>query len=524
MGATATPAGRLEAIRRVDWRFLLPEAAFGTVLVHGRADGALLAGLELVARSVAVSPGRTGEGGRPDLVVTIGPDDGAVRAAIGQVPDGGWIYIGSGAGRTGQRASLRQVARAAQHGGLVVIRRSWHWPSEPSALEIVPLDDAGAIRFALDRRRSGRAARLKAALAGVAGRLGVLDTIVPGWSVVARRPDAGVIGNGRDTTVDSVRAHLPRDADSAVVLLTPRFRASRHVIGLALRADSGGLAAVIKLPRLADDDGGIRREGAALARAAAAGVRGVPAVLALDGPPRPVLVESALDGVVIGSRDVRARPTELLGEVEAWTRTLAGPADRSHVPFRALFAPALERIAVAVGADEPADILDASPGSDELSPRAIARLATRTAAILDPFGDVALPVVLEHGDLAPPNLLRLRDGGLGAVDWEVADVDGLPLGDLLFFAAFTAGSLAVGADDAPPAGSLTLAEAAIVRQAADLGIDPTLVPALTLAMWARWADRQLARFADGSTPLVERLPARHVRSWDAAVARLDAPR
>ena len=38
--------GKLASIRRVDWRFLLPPAAFGTVAVVGRPDAAVLAGLE----------------------------------------------------------------------------------------------------------------------------------------------------------------------------------------------------------------------------------------------------------------------------------------------------------------------------------------------------------------------------------------------------------------------------------------------------------------------------------------------
>ena len=504
MGVAAGPPGRLETIRRVDWRFLLPETALGTVLVVEPVEQGLLAALRLAARSVTTT-GEDAAPARPDLVVAIGPDDRALRAAIGQVPDGGWLYVGSGAGLAGRRVSLRGVARAAEDEGLIDIRRSWHWPTEPSALEIAPLDDVRGIRFALDRRRSRHVARLKARLAMIARRVGVLDAIVPGWSVVARRAAGGVRDDGPDPgLIDPVRANVPGGSAGAVVLLTPRFRASRHVIGLALRTDGDGLAAVVKLPRFADDDGGIRREGAALAHAAAAGVRGVPTVIALSGPPGPVLVESALDGVVIGSREVRAGPTELLDEVEAWTRTLAEAPERRRVPFRAMYAPALERIVNAVGAN----------GS-------IGGMVTRTAAVLDAFGDVALPPVLEHGDLAPPNLLRLAEGGLGAVDWEVADVDGLPMGDLLFFAAFTASSLAVGAHDGVPAASLSLAAPAIARQAAVLGIDPALVPALTVAMWARWADRQLGRFTDASTPLGERLPARHVRSWEAAIARLE---
>jgi aminoglycoside phosphotransferase (APT) family kinase protein len=153
----------------------------------------------------------------------------------------------------------------------------------------------------------------------------------------------------------------------------------------------------------------------------------------------------------------------------------------------------------------------------------VAGLADRTAQILGAFGDVAVPAVLEHGDLAPPNLLRLRDGRLGVVDWEVADHEGLPLGDLLFFGDFVAGH--VPERDTRP-GPTRLPPAvgdAVERQAVYLDIDLTLLPALRLAMWARWADRQLARFVDRTIPLEERLPARHVRSWATAVVDLESP-
>lgn len=511
MGAVARPAGRLASVRRVDWRFLLPDSAFGSVLVVGPADDVLMTALEDVAATVARSDGAGRDvNARPDLVVTIAPDDVTLRAAIDRTASGGWIYVGSGEPRTG-RSSLREVVLAVERAGLVDTRRSWHWPNEPAALEIVPLDDARAIRAAFDRRRSGRTGRLKAGLALVALRIGIFGLVLPGWSVVARRPDSGSATPG-DAPLDAVRAALPGGRDTSIVLLTPRFRASRHVIGLVSTPASDGPAAVLKLPRLPGDDDGIRREAAALTGAARAGVVGVPDLIALHGPPRPALVESALAGVVIGGRDVRARPMESLEEIEAWTRALAGPPDRRLVRLRSLWAPALQRIALAIGVQ--AGAAAAVPAAREglASEPAVARLVERTATILEPLGDALVPIVLEHGDLAPPNLLRLWDGGLGVVDWEVADVDGLPLGDLLFFAAFIAGDPVA---PMPPGGG------PIDRQAAHFGIELSLIPALAVAMWARWADRQLARFIDASTPFAERLPERHVRSWEAALARLE---
>jgi aminoglycoside phosphotransferase (APT) family kinase protein len=225
-----------------------------------------------------------------------------------------------------------------------------------------------------------------------------------------------------------------------------------------------------------------------------------------------VLVESALDGVVIAGREIREDAVAAIAEVEAWTRVLAGPAGRPRVPLQTFWAPALERIVGQLGPGTPSDATG------------IAALAERTERILGVFDHVAVPAVLEHGDLAPPNLLRLRDGRLGVVDWEVADLEGLPLGDLLFFADFVAGHVSEGNTRLGPTGLPPALAASIERQAAYLDIDLTLLPALRLAMWARWADRQLARFVDRAMPLEDRLPARHVESWAETVATLEAPR
>jgi aminoglycoside phosphotransferase (APT) family kinase protein len=504
--------GRLASIRRVDWRFLLPSAAFGTVAVVGPADDAVLGGLEQIAERIVRAAGGGAPGDpAPDLVVTIAATRPVLKEALRLVPEGGWIYAGAGPRGTRGRAPVREVAAALRSAGFIDIRRSWHWPSEPAALEIVSLDDAPAVRLALARRRSGRAARFKATLAGVALRLHLLERIVPGWSVIGRRPAAAEAGS-TSNALDPVRANVPDGGvGAAVVLLTPRFLASRHVIGLVLRPAGDGQAAVVKLARLSDDHNGIRREAEALRRAGEMGVSGVPVVLSFRSALGPVLVESALDGVVIAGRELRAAPEAAIAEIATWTGALAGMPGGRTVPLRTLWAPALERVAAHARHDT-------SPASVT-----IGQLAQRTGTILGALDEVAVPVVLEHGDLAPPNLLRLRAGGLGVVDWEVADLDGLPLGDLLFFAAFVRGDPS-GLGAAPALASLPPASRSpIERQAEQLGIDIALIPPLRLAMWTRWADRQLGRFVDRTLPLEDRLPARHVQSWAAAVADMAAP-
>ena len=504
---TTGPADEPAAIRRVDWRFLLPESAFETVAVSGPADEVVLSGLKLVAGQLIRMDAKerpAATNSTPDLVVTIAPSRSGLEIALGHVPSGGWIYVGAGTRAITDRSSIGHVVRRLHASGFTDVRRSWHWPSEPAAIEIVPLDDTRAVLQALARRRSGRAARLKAMTARLALTCGVLDRLIPGWSVVARRSDEPSYRRSPSVIMDPIRASLPKQIDTrgSVVLLTPRFRASRHVIGLILHPARDGLAAVAKLPRHPDDDEGIRREAAALRRAAELGVSGVPMVLALHGAPRPVLFESALEGALIASREIRDRPLAMLQEIETWTRTLAGSRELRRVPLRSLWSPPIDRI-----------IADVGSGS------AVARLAQGTGRILDAYGDVSVPVVIEHGDLAPPNLLRLAGGGLGVVDWEVADLDGLPLGDLLFFASFATGTMNARRDHHPTLGPAALLVAE--RQATHLGIDPGLTPILALCMWVRWADRQLARFIDRTSSAEDRLPARHLDSWRVTMAHLD---
>ena len=59
-------------------------------------------------------------------------------------------------------------------------------------------------------------------------------------------------------------------------------------------------------------------------------------------------------------------------------------------------------------------------------------LVARTLEGLEPLRDAAVPTVAEHGDLTHPKLIRLRDGRIGVVDWELAEIEGLAGSDLCF--------------------------------------------------------------------------------------------
>lgn len=53
--------------------------------------------------------------------------------------------------------------------------------------------------------------------------------------------------------------------------------------------------------------------------------------------------------------------------------------------------------------------------------------------LLEPLREQAWPLVIQHGDCAPWNTLKQRDGSICAIDWEEGDVRGFPHFDLIHY-------------------------------------------------------------------------------------------
>jgi aminoglycoside phosphotransferase (APT) family kinase protein len=209
------------------------------------------------------------------------------------------------------------------------------------------------------------------------------------------------------------------------VVITPRFPASRHVVILVLAAGATGPCLVAKLPRLPDDDGGVEREAASLRtlERARPGIATVPRVVALERyHTRTILLEPALVGEPIDQDMIRADPATWIGAVSGWIAQLPSveAADRAGW-FEALLERPLRRLSGALaGSAEGAQLLE------------------RTSELVEPLRRAQMSLVFEHGDLSDPNLLWLRDGRVGIVDWELSQPRGLPLHDLCFFLAYVA--------------------------------------------------------------------------------------
>jgi hypothetical protein len=186
----------LEASRRLDWRFLLPDPELGRVAHVGQTEPALLDALRALATSVTVvggGPSRDQEPGSFPVVVAAAPTREELDRAIALLGPGGWLYVERRrsllpTGRGGQARAARIHRRALVRRGLDQMTTYWHWPDFAVSKWIVPVGDPTAVRYAL-RRHGGRGrARVLRGLGLVLLRTGLLGRVVPHVSVVARLP------------------------------------------------------------------------------------------------------------------------------------------------------------------------------------------------------------------------------------------------------------------------------------------------------------------------------------------------
>lgn len=213
------------------------------------------------------------------------------------------------------------------------------------------------------------------------------------------------------------------------VVLTPRFRASSHVVVLVLSQGQAQPKLVAKTPRLADSTCSLEREARNLRFAQglhSGGLSTVPRAVAFEQHlGRPVLVQTALLGHPMDPPQMRRSFEHCCSAAMDCLADLSyGPRNQNSVPenrFNLLVSSVL-------------DYLDESFPWNQNE-----RLdLDRTRACLEPLRNAKLPAVLEHGDFSHPNLMLLSDGCAGVVDWEMAEIHGAPCHDLIFFLTYAA--------------------------------------------------------------------------------------
>jgi hypothetical protein len=191
----------LQASRRIDWRFLLPDPELGDAAHIGRHDAVLVAALRTFTDSLTILDGlpeAPDEANQFPLVVASNPSHGELDRAASLTRSGGFLYVEVDKRRSradgphripGDRfpRGVRGLLAAMRNLELTEPRAYWHWPDFEACLEMTPLHDRKAARCALKRRGSGARARWKTRIARVLLETGFLATIVPCFSIISRR-------------------------------------------------------------------------------------------------------------------------------------------------------------------------------------------------------------------------------------------------------------------------------------------------------------------------------------------------
>ena len=306
--------------------------------------------------------------------------------------------------------------------------------------------------------------------------------------------------------------HLGLDENTRSVILTPRFRTSRHIVALLIPDGAGEPRFVVKMPRLASDGEGIAREARVLnaLRESSPEVAGsIPAVVAWADGDRPLLIETALVGSPLTRAMIRTNPSRYIDEVLRWLIGLPRDDHGGTASFERLIEGPLELFAESF--PKPAMERD---------------LVARTFEVVEPLRVAPWPRVFEHGDLSHPNLIWLPDDRVGVVDWELAEEEGFPLHDLCFFLTFATSALrrarsgrefVVAFDDAF-FGRGGWAWSRAKAYADGLGLDEALLSPLFVACWARYTAGLTVRIAGDRSGLDDEAAAwvrenRYYRLW-----------
>lgn len=439
---------RNRLLRRVDWRFLLPDPAPRTSVCF--ADGLLAEAVDLISTRVA-EPGRA-PADECELAVAVDPDGATLRAARAALRPGGSCYTEWYSPLAGGARGVRRRLRAA---GFDDVTCYWAWPAPAHARPHfwVPLEAPGARGHFLSSRPVGRDAvrRVGRAVRRVAWTLALRASLLLPVCAVARKPtrptgqrppaaEPSRTTDGRSPSasgmnvdlVDTIRAGWegwglgPAPDRLSWLVLTGGARTISKFVGLVFAEPDPRPRLVVKLPRVPESAPGLLQEAAtleAVARRRPGGVRGVPRLLfCRERAGGPAVGETALAGQRVITLLRRDNYRDLAMKGATWLAELAGPAELGRRPRGAwwdrLIAPVLAEFEESFG-----PVVDHG-------------LLRETRGILATIG--ALPLVPEQRDFAPWNVLIDSGGELAVLDWESAELEGLPALDLLYFLTYLA--------------------------------------------------------------------------------------
>jgi hypothetical protein len=403
-GASSLPEPRLNRLlRQVDWRFLLRQEERPRAL--DLSDGEISEALRLVSEPAP----RAAAGA--DLVVLGFPGREELRIARESLRPGGEVVcLWQRPRPNGVRRARARLARAGFSGTQVY----WPGPRSAEAPEFwLPIEVGAAVEQVFSARpvhsRKEAALRLAWRLAARSGTLAPI-CVVAG---LGEAPEGA-------TASEALGQALP--ATAPWLLLTGGGESDNKVVGVPFPDGGSGPGLVAKFARAAKAEAALEREAELLRRLESERAD-------LDGFPRlrasgrrageRFIVQEAMLGRSLGASPSRSWLAEIAPELTSWLIELAGkPLPQPASGWR-------RRLIV-----DPLDELERDFG--ELIPAGMPARARRALADL---GD--LPLVWEHRDLGPWNVVIGEAGKPAAIDWEDAEPEGLPGLDLIYLLAST---------------------------------------------------------------------------------------
>ena len=314
--SNATPERTRNArLRRVDWRFLLPDPSPKTTVCY---DAQLRGAVALVSDRVLL-PADTGSG--CDLAVLADPDLPTLTAARERLTAGSACYV-EWSPRRLHRA--RVVKRRLEEAGYESVQTYWPWPNRAAAHVWLPMDSRAALRYYLATRatRRGILLRVAHAVAHIFGDVALRIGVAPGIVVIARKPAPD--GLGSNAPADLPQLLLtggPRSVSKAVIFRFPRLESTPR--------------SVVKMNRTSQAKDGILREVDMLRylERERPNLPGVPRIIAVE---EATSVVRAVETTIIGRPmhgdlrlDSLARRAALVTD---WVVRLAGPEIRRNPP------------------------------------------------------------------------------------------------------------------------------------------------------------------------------------------------
>ncbi len=439
-------------LRRVDWRFMLRTEERPRAL--NLASGRLRAAVPLMSVIETCPP--------VDLVVLARPTRRRLARARRALRPGGELYCEWRLPRPRGVARARRALARAGFDDVCVL-----WPGPRPGFTAphfwLPLESPAAVRHVLARAAPPTAwqalvRHLWAALA----RLGLLAPlcVLAGSS---READADAEAEGRSW-----------------LLLTGGYRAINKVVGIRFDRSGEGGSQVVKFARIPESEQALRNEAESL-RALAESHPAMPGAPRVLGTGRRAGQLAVAETAVSGSPLIgELRPASFPGLAAQMTDWLIELAEQRRSEPRSEWWSRLVESSLA----------DFERDFGSIVPRAIpGQMRARLERLPE------LPIVFEHRDCAPWNVLLGADGHPALLDWESAEPRGLPALDLIYFLANCAfvleGALEAGQtresyrrllDPLSPTGEV--ARESLTRYGAALDLSPAALPGLRLLCWA----------------------------------------